>query len=348
MAVIMVWSVASHPTSGLLLLVYWALSLPALGQDIAVIARQYPLLRNVVLRLLEPLGTPEPVAPAPSTAVVEAVAAPARGVAIRMSEVTVEAGGNTVLDGVELTIAPGEHIAVVGPSGAGKSTLVGLLLGWYRPSQGTVSVDGRPLVGDWLNDLRRDTAWVDPAVTLWNRSLLDNLRYGADDQRGELPLAEILASARLREVLERLPDGLSTELGEGGALVSGGEGQRTRVGRALARKHARLVILDEPFRGLDLATRRELLAMARTWWRGITLLWVTHDIAETDAFDRVLVIEGGRVAEDGAPAVLGGDPGSRYAALVSGDRAMHEVEWSADKWRRIWIERGKIREDGES
>jgi ATP-binding cassette subfamily B protein len=347
MAVLMVWSVSSHSSSGLLLLVYWALSVPALGQEIASAARQYPSLRNVVLRLLEPLGTPEPIELAIAGAAPAAPfdgAAP-RGVEIRMSGLAVEAAGTTVLEDVELAIAPGEHVAIVGPSGAGKSSLVGLLLGWYRPARGSLEVDGADVVGDRLLALREATAWVDPAVTLWNRSFLDNLRYGAGHE-GELPLAEILAKARLREVLERLPDGLATELGEGGGMVSGGEGQRTRFGRALARKRARLVILDEPFRGLDLATRRELLALARDWWRHATLLWVTHDIAETEAFGRVLVIDGGRIVEDGDPSVLGQRPGTRYQALVRGDRQMHETEWSAERWRRIWIERGKIREEG--
>jgi ABC-type bacteriocin/lantibiotic exporter with double-glycine peptidase domain len=359
MAVLIVWSVSSHPTSGLLLLVYWALSLPALGQDIAIVARQYPMVRNVVLRLLEPLGTPEPIervpaevstpptppTPPPAIPAGDDRAGQARGVAIRMSGVSVEAAGNTVLDGVELAVSPGEHVAIVGPSGAGKSSLVGLLLGWYRPARGTVVVDGRPLVGDWLSTLRSETAWVDPEVMLWNRSFLENLRYGAEHD-GALPLAEILSKAQLREVLEHLPDGLATELGEGGALVSGGEGQRTRVGRALARKRARLVILDEPFRGLDLTTRRALLTMARQWWCEATLLWVTHDIAETAQLGRVLVIDAGRIVEDGDPAELGSRAGSRYAALVRGDRDMHELEWSGAKWRRVWIERGKLREEG--
>jgi ATP-binding cassette subfamily B protein len=343
MAIAMVWSVSGHGAGGLLLLVYWALSLPQLGQDLAQVARQYPGMRNVVMRLLEPLGTPEPLEPVEA---VEPAATGARGVAIHLTGLSVEAAGTTVLDEIDLAIAPGEHLAIVGPSGAGKSSLVGLLLGWYRPARGSLAVDGRPLVGEALRALRRDTAWVDPAVTLWNRSFLDNLRYGAD-REGELPLAEILTKARLREVLERLPDGLATELGEGGGLVSGGEGQRTRVGRALARPAARLVILDEPFRGLDLATRRELLATARSWWRDATVLWVTHDIAETTAFDRVLVIDGGRLVEDGDPRELGQRPGSRYAALVRGDQAMRRDEWSGARWRQIWIERGKIREGGE-
>jgi len=359
MAVLMVWSMASQSSSGLLLLVYWALSLPALGQEIAILARQYPVQRNVVARLLEPLGTPEPQE-APSTSPSTELSpegddrrddrrddhsSGVQAVAIRMSGVSVVAAGNTILADVDLTVSPGEHLAIVGPSGAGKSSLIGLLLGWYRPARGTVEVDARPLVGDWLSTLRRDTAWVDPSVALWNRSFLDNLRYGAP-HGGELPLAEILSKARLREVLEHLPDGLATELGEGGGLISGGEGQRTRVGRALARQQARLVILDEPFRGLDLATRRELMAMARQWWRRATLLWVTHDIAETESFGRVLVIDGGRIVEDGDPAELGDRPGSQYAALVRGDRDMHATAWSAAAWRRVWLAEGKLREEG--
>jgi ATP-binding cassette subfamily B protein len=354
MAALMVRSVASQSSSGLLLLVYWALSLSALGQEIAILARQYPVMRNVVARLLEPLGTPEPQeAPTSSSRDLppggdrrDDRSGGVTAVAIRMSGVSVEAAGNTVLADVELAISPGEHVAIVGASGAGKSSLVGLLLGWYRPARGTVEVDGRPLVGDWLSTLRRDTAWVDPQVALWNRSFLDNLRYGATHD-GEVPLADILSKARLRDVLEHLPDGLATELGEGGGMVSGGEGQRTRVGRALARKRARLVILDEPFRGLDLATRRELLAMARQWWCDATFLWVTHDIAETKSFGRVLVIDGGRIMEDGDPAELGNYPLSRYAALVRGDRDMHTTEWSAAKWRRVWLAEGKIRQDGQ-
>lgn len=352
-AVLLVFFVASQPSSGLLLLVYWALSLPALGQELAVIARQYPVLRNVVARLLEPLGTPEPVeaAPSPPAACLPPGAArgdhagSARGVAVRMSGVSVQAAGNTVLADVELAIAPGEHIAIVGPSGAGKSSLVGLLLGWYRPAHGTVAVDGRPLAGDWLRTLRQDTAWVDPQIALWNRSFLDNLRYGTP-QDGASPLADILAKARLREVLEHLPDGLATELGEAGGMLSGGEGQRTRVGRALGRQRARLVILDEPFRGLDLATRRELLVMVRQWWGDATLLWVTHDIAETERFGRVLVVDGGRIVEDGDPAELGSRSGTRYAALVRGDRELRATEWSGARWRHVWLADGKVREGG--
>lgn len=85
--------------------------------------------------------------------------------------------------------------------------------------------------------------------------------------------------------------------------------------------------------------------MARQWWRDATLLWVTHDLAETASFGRVLVIDGGRIVEDGDPAELGGRAGSRYAALVRGDRDMHDREWSGATWRHVWIERGQVREE---
>jgi len=94
------------------------------------------------------------------------------------------------------------------------------------------------------------TAWVDPAVQIWNRSLLDNLHYGVESA-GRKPLSAAIQGANLFDVLERLPDGLQTVLGEGGGLVSGGEGQRVRLGRSLMRPAIRLVLLDEAFRGLD-------------------------------------------------------------------------------------------------
>ncbi len=182
-------------------------------------------------------------------------------------------------------VPPGEHVAIVGPSGAGKSTLLEVLLGWHRPASGQVLVDGTPLDGAALEQLRGQTAWVDPAVQLWNRSLLENLLYGATDD-GADGLGEAVTDVDLAGTMERLPAGLQTPLGEGGGLLSGGEGQRVRLARGLLRATARLVILDEPFRGLDRAQRHELLRRARLRWTHATLLCVTHDIGETLDFPR--------------------------------------------------------------
>lgn len=348
LAVVMVMSVTWEAAASMLLLTYWALSLPGLGQQVALTSRQYPVMRNIVLRLLEPLNAPDesntPGAAAPARPVSLQSTPTAGGVAIRMREVRVEAGGHTILEGVDLGIESGQHVAIVGSSGAGKSSLVGLLLGWHRPERGSVEVDDQSLSGHLLGELRQMTAWVDPEVQLWNRSFLDNVCYGARDQANQ-PIAQTLDRTALRDVLQRLPDGLQTRLGEGGSLVSGGEGQRVRLGRAFLRKDARLVILDEAFRGLDRGMRRELLAEARAWWRHATLLCVTHDIDATEHFDRVLVVEGGRIVEDGAPAKLLAREGSRYAELMDSYNAMRDTEWSGPGWRRLWLEGGALREE---
>jgi ATP-binding cassette subfamily B protein len=335
---------------GMLLLVYWALNLPVLGQEVALMARQYPAHRNVTLRLLEPLGAPEEThvqAPELATAphpVRTPTAAPP-GVAIALEGVSVRATGHTILNKLDLDIEAGAHVAIVGPSGAGKSSLVGILLGWHRPATGRVLIDGWPLDRERLERLRRDTTWVDPTVQLWNRALLDNLRYGVPVAAFS-PLDQVLDVADLRELLEKLSDGLQTRLGEGGALVSGGEGQRVRLGRGLLRPGVRLVILDEPFRGLDREGRRELLARARNWWQAATVLCITHDVGETQGFDRVLVVEGGQIVEDGAPADLAARPGSRYRALLEAEREVREGLWSSGVWRRLRLEGGRLVEVG--
>jgi ATP-binding cassette subfamily B protein len=328
--------------SGVLLLAYWALRLPGLGQELLVLLRQYPGHRNVTLRLLEPLGAPEeggetrvPAAPW------EQDAAAFQGVAIALEGVSVQAAGHTILTDLSLTLDPGSHVAIVGPSGAGKSSLVGLLLGWHRPATGRVLVDGHPLDGPHLAWLRQVTTWVDPAVQLWNRSLLDNLTYGTAGN-AVARAAQAMAQAEVRSLLDRLPDGLQTRLGEGGGLVSGGEGQRVRFGRALTRSGVRLVILDEAFRGLDRTQRRTLLQRARQVWGSATLLCITHDVDVTQNFSRVLVVEEGRLVADGAPATLAACAETRYRALLDAEGAVHEGLWAPGLWRRLRLVAGRL------
>lgn len=325
-----------------LLLAFWVLNLPLLGQDLVILVRQYPLQRNVTLRLLEPLGAAEePDVPASETSPPRLTTT--SGAAVELRGVSAAAGGRFILEELSLSIAPGSHVAIVGPSGSGKSSLVGLLLGRHAPAVGDVLVDGLPLHGENLQRLRERTAWVDPGVRLWNQSLLDNLLYGGSEAAD---LGEVLPAADLLAVLQRLPQGLQTPLGEGGGLVSGGEGQRVRLGRGLARAGARLVILDEPFRGLDRPLRHELLTRARRRWQSATLLCVTHDLEETAAFERVLVVEGGRVVEDDSPANLLSRPDSRYRLLLETEGEVRDRLWNNPLWRRCVLADGKVREGG--
>jgi ATP-binding cassette subfamily B protein len=332
-----------------LLVVYWSLTLPSLGQELAGIAQQLPAQRNVTLRLVEPLGAPEddddqvPTEPTPG-------AARAAGAArISLRDVVVRAGGHTILTVEALDVAAGEHVAVVGPSGAGKSSLVGLLLGWHRAASGGVRVDDAELAGAALEQLRRETVWVDPTVYLWNRSLHDNLAYGL--AAAPPSLEEAIAEAELAGVVERLPRGEASSLGEAGSLLSGGESQRVRFGRGVLRPATRLVVLDEPFRGLSRDQRHRLLSRARARWADATLVCVTHDIDETRAFPRVLVVAEGRVVEDGAPDELAARAGSRYGALLAAETRVRGAAWSrsaAVPWRRLRMEGGRVVEDPEA
>ncbi len=192
--------------------------------------------------------------------------------------------------------------------------------------------------------LRRQTAWVDPAVQLWNWSFYENLRFG-NQEGSSSPIGQVISDADLFSVLERMPDGLKTSLGEGGGLVSGGEGQRVRLGRALMKQSVRLVILDEPFRGLDRQARRSLLKRSREHWQGATLLTITHDVVETRSFNRVLVIENGSVVEDGEPEILAANTGSRYYAMLAEDELVHKNFWADPGWRRMVIADGRLEED---
>ncbi|MEZ4681383.1 MAG: ABC transporter ATP-binding protein [Caldilineaceae bacterium] len=120
---------------------------------------------------------------------------------------------------------------------------------WHKAAHGQVTVNGYALDAGHLETLRRVTAWVDPSVQIWNRSFMENLLYG-NEQATDSGLGLILTEADLYDVMERLPRGLQTTLGENGGLVSGGEGQRVRLGRALLRPDVQLAILDEPFADL--------------------------------------------------------------------------------------------------
>lgn len=326
-----------HPLSGanvgrLLLVAYWALNLPTAGQNIGILLRQLPGYRSLVLRVCELAETAEEKQCSPAVL----TDAPS----IRFSGVAAEASGHSILNGVDLDLTSGAHVAIVGPSGAGKSSLIGLLLGWLAPSQGQILIGGSPLNAV---QLRRSAAWLDPSVQLWNKTLFDNVTFGATAGSGEAGAAA--DAAHLRPVLQDLPEGLQTMLGEGGARLSGGEGQRVRLARTILRTDAPLVLLDEPFRGLDRELRAQLLVEARHRWSSSTLLCVTHDLRETRNFDRILVVEGGRVVEQGTPAELLQSEFSRYRTMMEAEEALQNGLWQSRHWRRLHMHGGHLTEE---
>lgn len=339
--------IVGHGGSGsVILLAYWALNVPVLGRELVLAASQYPAVRNEVLRLLEPLGAPEEHAGFTNVSERPATVShppPDPGMSFTMEGVSVRAAGHTILAGIDLHVDPGSHVAIVGLSGAGKSSLVGVLLGWHRPAGGRVLADGMLLDGERLRWLRRQTAWVEPGIQIWNRSLMENLRYGAPGESSH-PIGQIIDFAELRELLEKLPEGLQSGLGEGGGLLSAGEGQRVRLARAMLRPEVRLVILDEPFIGLDGPCRERLLNRTRALWRDRTMLYATHEIGQANLFPRVLVVHAGKVVEDGSPGELLAKPHSRYRALLRAEQALREDLWEGDQWWRMVLEEGRVSE----
>ena len=127
-------------------------------------------------------------------------------------------------------------------------------------------------------------------------------------------------------------------------MLSGGQGQRIRMGRAMLGKNIRLAILDEPFRGLDRKQRHERLEIARNWWKNSTLLCVTHDVRETKDFERVIVIEEGRIAEDGNPKELLQNKESKYSSMIRADEQLDSDIWSGVNWKKMWLENGNLKE----
>ena len=329
-----------------LLVMYWGMQLAFFGREIMQYFQNYLTQRNLTQRLIEPVAAVE------GESIVKAKSAPAQNpasesppkspaAAIRMESVLVRAGGHTILQNISFDIRPGSHVAIIGPSGAGKSSLVGLLLGWHVPAGGELCIDDAQLDESALEELRRETVWVDPDVQIWNRSLIENLLYGTN-QNDEQDCDKVIAGAELQDVIAKLPQGSHTPLGECGGLVSGGEGQRVRLARGMLNPHARLVILDEPFRGLDRNQRQVLITRARDLWRHATLLCITHDVQETQTFDHVLIMEHGQIVEDGEPQALATNPDSYYSKILNAEEALHHELWGAEFWRTWMMQNGQI------
>jgi len=330
----------SGSSADALLVVYWLLLLPVAGQEFAGLLRMYPAVRNTAERVMEPIATLDE-AEADTNLEAPTHSKPSSPASVRFESVGVRASGHVILEDIDLEILPGSHVAVVGASGAGKTTLIGLLLGWHRPSDGAVLVDGTPLNEARLDSLRSDTAWIDPSVHIWNRSLLENVLYGSETGMArELP--GVVDTADLRDLIAAMPSGLQTRAGENGSLLSGGEGQRVRLARALLRRDARLVIMDEPFRGLDRSQRKRLLAAARKWWVDATVICITHDMDETTHFDRVVVMDRGSIIEQGDPRTLINNAQSAYVNMLTSERLLEEELFGATHWRRLRLNEGGL------
>jgi len=215
--------------------------------------------------------------------------------------------------GVDLQIAAGTTVALVGASGGGKSTLVSLVPRLYEPDAGCIRLDGIDIRELSLAALRANIALVSQDVVLFNDTIRNNIAYGALRGADDAAVLEAARAAHVLEFTEALPDGLDTLIGDRGVRLSGGQRQRLAIARAIL-KDAPVLILDEATASLDSVSERHIQAAMENVRRNRTCLVIAHRLSTVESADRILVLAGGRVVEDGTHAQLLA-AGARYAHL---------------------------------
>lgn len=208
-----------------------------------------------------------------------------------------QADEREVLSEINFSIAPGSRVAIVGPSGSGKSTLVRLALRFWDPTSGTVLLNGHDVRKYALADLRNLIGVVAQDTYLFNDTIRGNLLLGRPDA-SDSEIKHVLEQAQLTNFVDQLPQGLQTWVGEHGLRLSGGERQRLAIARALL-KNAPLLILDEATANLDPVTEAALLEALAELMRGRTTLMITHRLTALEQMDTILVLDHGKISEQG-------------------------------------------------
>jgi subfamily B ATP-binding cassette protein MsbA len=199
---------------------------------------------------------------------------------------------------VNLTIAPGESIALVGPSGGGKSTLANLIPRLYVPTEGRVLLDGLDIATIRLKDLRRQIALVSQDIVLFNESVAANIAYGTLAGTSREAIASAAEAANALDFIRAMPQGFDTIVGERGTRLSGGQRQRIAIARAIL-KDAPILILDEATSALDTESERQVQIALDHLMRGRTTIVIAHRLSTIEHCDRIVVLENGRIAEQG-------------------------------------------------
>jgi ATP-binding cassette subfamily B protein len=221
--------------------------------------------------------------------------------------------GAAVLEDFNLAIAPGQRVGLVGESGGGKSTLFALLQRFYDVQGGRILIDGHDIAAVTQASLRQRIAVVPQDTSLFHRSIMENIRYGRPEASEEDVIAAAKA-ARALGFIEAMPEGFATLVGERGVKLSGGQRQRIAIARAFL-KDAPILLLDEATSALDIEAEEAVREALDRLMRGRTVLAIAHRLSTLRGFDRILVLQSGRIVEDGPPDQLMRSAGA-YRRLI--------------------------------
>lgn len=216
--------------------------------------------------------------------------------------VTFEYGANKVFDDFNLNIKPGERIGLVGPSGAGKTTFVSLLLRQHEISNGAIKIDGQDISKATQDSLRSAISVVPQEPLLFHRSIRENIAYGNPYATDE-EIIEVAKKAQAHEFISSLPEGYNTLVGERGIKLSGGQKQRVAIARAML-KDSPILVLDEATSALDSESEVAIQEALHVLMEGKTVIAIAHRLSTLREMDRILVLESGKIVEDGKHDVL--------------------------------------------
>jgi ATP-binding cassette, subfamily B, bacterial len=307
--VVVLWQGGSATTGDVVLVCTLGLSILSATRDLAValvdVTQHFARLTEAVATLLLPHELRDHPQAEPLIK---------SGAAIAFNNVSFRyPGGLQVFDKFSLRLQPGQRVGLVGHSGGGKSTLFVLLQRFYDVQYGNVTIDGQDIARVTQQSLRQAISVVPQDISLFHRSIMENIRYGRPNATDDEVLRAAIA-ARC-DFVETLPDGLATTVGDRGVKLSGGQRQRIAIARAFL-KDAPILLLDEATAALDSESEEAIREALARLMRGRTVIAIAHRLATLRNFDRVVVLQSGRIIEDGSPDRLmqGGGP---YRELIT-------------------------------